>query len=471
MSRLLRGLPAQIFLVTLLPLIVIVIVVSFGSIAMHQSNMRELVSERDMRTAMATASMLQNRLEQSPDGQLSLTPQQFAILINPMPDQQHVSAFVVDPSGQVLYHTEAELVESNMLDHGGVAEALRAEHGVLYRVDRVGGDEHMIAYAPIISGTQRLALIIEEPWQSVIDPTMQYSMIGPFIMLPILLVCAAALFLVVTRIVRPLQQLRSQAQRASEGELVALSQPVRGVEEIEHLQTTLTSMATQIELDEARLRNYAQSVTLAQEQERQRLARELHDDTIQNLIVLSQRIQLAKLAPSGDAGQIKGRLGEMHAHVLQMIEDVRRFSRALHPIYLEAAGLVSALERLVAESDKIAQQQTPACKVTFVSAGHIPRLSPAEELTCFRIAQEGINNALKHARATEIAVQLRQLNSDTIELMIDDNGLGFAQDQITHGWGLTGIRERAASIGAKVTIASAERMGVHIRVSVRHLEN
>ncbi len=464
MSKLLHGLPAQIFLVGLLPLIVIVAAVSFGSIAMHQSNMRELVSERDMRTAMATASMLQNLLKQTPEGQLSLTPQKFAMLINPMPDQQHVSAFVVDAEGRVLYHTEPEWIGREMHDHGGVAEALRAEHGVVYRVDHMGGDEHMIAYAPIISGTQRLALIIEEPWQMVIDPTMQYSMIGPLVMLPVLLICAAAIFLVVTRIVRPLQQLRGQAQRASAGELAALSQPVGGVEEIEHLQTSLTSMAKQIEQDEARLRNYAQSVTVAQEQERQRLARELHDDTIQNLIVLSQRLQLAKLAANGDSATVKGRLDEMRTHVLQMIEDVRRFSRALHPIYLEAAGLVSALERLAGESDKLAQQQTPAGKVTFASDGPIPRLSPAEELTCFRIAQEGINNALKHAHATEISVQLHRMRDDRLELTIDDNGIGFAQDRPQQGWGLTGIRERATSIGAQVEIASGEGKGTHIRI-------
>ena len=93
----------------------------------------------------------------------------------------------------------------------------------------------------------------------------------------------------------------------------------------------------------------------------------------------------------------------MHAGVLKMIDDVRRFSRALRPIYLEEAGLASGLERLALESNELAKKQQRSCEVAFALSGNIPRLPPDVEMTLFRIAQEGITNALKHAARDAMA--------------------------------------------------------------------
>jgi two-component system sensor histidine kinase UhpB len=269
--------------------------------------------------------------------------------------------------------------------------------------------------------------------------------------------------------VQPLQQLTKQASHASAGDLAALQQPVAGIDEITQLQTTLQTMTQQIEADKSRLRTYANAVTSAQEQERSRLARELHDDTIQNLIVLAQRIQMARMSAKPDDATMRARLDDMHTGVLAMIDDVRRISRALRPIYLEEAGLASGLERLAQEANALTQKQERNCRVTFETSGSIPRLHPDVEMTFFRIAQEGINNALKHADPSQIKVRLSS-TSDAIELSIHDDGCGFDPAHVVPGFGLTGIRERAMLIHATMTMSSAPSQGTSlvVRLSAKH---
>jgi two-component system sensor histidine kinase UhpB len=463
MSRFLRSLPAQLFLVTILPFTLVLAAVAFGSVTMHQQAMRQLVSERDMRTVMATSLMLSRLLEQNANGRLTLTAQQFDLLVNPMPDDKPVRAFLFDATGKVLYHTDHSLTGSNVLNHGGVLQALNGNFGVLYQNDSLTASEHIISYASINIGSMRYGLVLEEPWEEVIDPMMQYSLIAPLVLLPVTLIAAIAVVAGMRSIVQPLQQLTRQAEQASTGNVAALKQPVAGIDEITQLQTTLQTMTQQIEDDKARLREYANAVTSAQEQERTRLARELHDDTIQDLIVLSQRIQMVRMTAQPDDAALLARLDDMHAGVLKMIDDVRRFSRALRPIYLEEAGLASGLERLTVESSELAKKQQLACKVTFEMHGDIPRLPPDVEMTLFRIAQEGITNALKHARATHIQVSLLQL-SEIIELAVRDDGIGFDSTLIKPGFGITGIRERAALTHATLSLISAPGQGTSLIV-------
>jgi two-component system sensor histidine kinase UhpB len=470
MSRFLRSLPAQLLLVTILPFTFVLAGIAFGSVTMHQQAMRQMVSERDMRTVMATSLMLTHLLAESPDGRLKLQPEQFNALVNPMPNTKPVTAFLFDKVGRALYHTDPTKVGSDLSAHGGVQKVLRGQFGVLYLRDTPSSPEHVISYGPVVVGSARYGLVLEEPWEEVIDPLMQYSLMAPLVLLPVTLIAAIAVVAGMRRIVQPLQQLTKQATHASAGDLAALQQPVAGIDEITQLQTTLQTMTQQIEADKSRLRTYANAVTSAQEQERSRLARELHDDTIQNLIVLAQRIQMARMSAKPDDAAMRGRLDDMHAGVLAMIDDVRRISRALRPIYLEEAGLASGLERLAQEANALTQKQERSCRVTFEASGSIPRLHPDMEMTFFRIAQEGINNALKHADPSEIKVRLSS-TSDAIELSIHDDGCGFDPAHVVPGFGLTGIHERAMLIHATMTMTSAPSQGTSlvVRLPVKHL--
>jgi len=159
---------------------------------------------------------------------------------------------------------------------------------------------------------------------------------------------------------------------------------------------------------------------------------------------------------------------------LQMVENLRRFSRALRPLYLEDAGLVAALERLANETTEAAPTEgSAAIRVTFDCDGDVPRLAPDTELALFRIAQESMNNALRHGRATRIEVQLEALPEGAIALEIRDNGQGFAPapsgggaNTPAGGFGLVSIRERAMMIGAHVQILASPGKGTRIIITL-----
>jgi signal transduction histidine kinase len=567
-SKLLRGVTAQLLLLTVLPLALVLVVISFGSIAMHQQAMRDLVGERDLRAVMATANSLGATLQRKLDtlrglaagaaalpdpaagldgalrdhealrefpggialyafdgapitataaaqawaaagvpgdwlqaalptpplvaqgaalwlvgqdrdrritaiGHVPAETLRLGDLVNPGGAGGALAAYLFDSAGRVLHYTGPEQPPADVSAHAGVAEALRGERGVLYQPDAAGGEEHVVSYAPIQTdaGLTGLGILIEEPWAAVLDPMMQYALIGPLISLPVLLLALVAVAFGLRRIVQPLQVLDRQAREIGSGRYDALAEPVRGIQEVEQLHATLQRMAAQIQEDQERLRGYARRVTEAQESERGRLARELHDDTIQNLIVLSQRVQSMRLAADRGAPPGAARLSELRADILRMIEEVRRFSRALRPIYLEEAGLSAAIDRLACEIDASARA---GAAVTFRSTGNIPRLKADVELALYRIAQEALSNALRHAGASRIAISLDGADADVVRLRIEDDGQGFAGQDTeppgaasSSGFGLMGIRERAELIGAAVDLVTAPGQGTRLDVTYR----
>lgn len=468
MSKFLRSLPAQLLLVTVLPLVLLLSAAAFGSLYVHQQSMRLLISDRDMRAVMATALVLEDAARQNSNGTVPISPSRFDALINPVPNHSRVTGFLTDAAGRAIQHTDRQQLGRDMSRHAGVDGALQGKQGVTYQVDPVDGVEHVVSYAPIVTPGGRYALVIEEPWEQVVDPLMRYSLVVPLLLLPVLVLVALALVLGMRRIVQPLQLLGAQARLASTGKLGALAQPVRGIDEIVELQRTLTAMAQRIDSDQQRLRAYASAVTEAQERERKRLAQELHDDTIQNLVVLSQRIQSARLSTQKGTALDVTKLDEMRVEVLRMIEDVRRFSRALRPIYLEEAGLAASLEKLVCEADELGRAASPPTRVFFELLGDIPRMKADTELALYRIAQEGVTNALKHAQARNIRVQLQGAN-DHVRLTIEDDGIGVNAMSTGEGLGLTGMRERALGIGASMHMSATTTGGSRIEVMLENV--
>jgi two-component system sensor histidine kinase UhpB len=347
---------------------------------------------------------------------------------------------------------------------------LDGQEGTVYQDDPVSGEEHVVSFARLRlpPGSEPLGVILEEPWEAVLDPMMRFSLAAPLVLLPVALLTALAITLGLRRIVRPLQQLQAAAQRVEEGDLDALARgPHRdGIQEIKDLGATLEKMAARIQTDQRSLRAHAQAVMRAQESERARLAHELHDDTIQNLVALAQRAQLLKAMLPAEA-PAQARLGELRDHAQRMIDDVRRISRGLRPIYLEEAGLMSALERLALETDELSAQRSPPVRVTFECAGDITRQAPEVELALFRIAQEAIGNALRHAEARRVKVELSG-SPEALALTVADDGRGFdvSQPGNPDGLGIFSIRERASAIGATVDVSSAPGAGARVKVAL-----
>ena len=227
--------------------------------------------------------------------------------------------------------------------------SLQGKSGTVYV--NVGGDEHVTAYSPVTS--TGWALITEESWQAVSTPTLRTSQIAPLVLVPVVFIMLLALWFGASQVVRPLRALESKTATLAAGDFKTIQEPVGGIAEIQHLQKELVQMADKVDEAQRSLHGYIGAITEAQEDERRRLARELHDDTLQALIALKQRVQLAQLelqSASGEPAPESAELNEIMLLTEQTIENLRRLTRAMRPVYLEDLGLVPALEMLARET-------------------------------------------------------------------------------------------------------------------------
>lgn len=379
-------------------------------------------------------------------------------LANSFASGSDASIVVVDANKDVLFQGGSFSYAGGAASHPGVAEALNGESGVTYV--QVGDSEHVVTYSPIRPVGWALAL--EEPWETVDTPMLRATQLAPLVLVPVLLLTLLALWFGLRWIVKPLQDLESKAATLAWGEFSAIEQPVSGITEIRRLQTELIHMARKLKAAQQSLHSYIGAITSGQEEERRRLARELHDDTIQSLIALKQRVQLAQLSSKNGTSEVS--LTEVVSLTEQTIENLRRQTRALRPIYLEDLGLTTALEMLARETSQAAN-----IPIEFQRQGTEIRLNPNVELALYRIAQEALNNVNKHAEATQAKLNI-SFTSQQVTLQVIDNGKGFevpkSPAEFAPGghFGLLGLYERAELIGARLDIQSSPGQGSRITV-------
>ena len=559
-----RGLNLQFFTLFFIPLIAILLLITFGSLTLHQRAMRQLVGERDERAARTAASALGEQLyhrsaavrglalrasdQISPDVILGtsaflLDDFDFGLALyssrgdilahngdtafwNSLPEMypgilddamvqagketvfspliqssnneslvfvafaahaespiavgafspvmiarrtlagafspgEQSAAFVVAPDYQIIYQIGELAPSEDVKSHPGIAEALRGESGTTYV--QVDEGEHVIAFSPILP--TGWALVIEEPWESVANPLLNTTQLAPLILVPVLLLALVALWFGARQIVQPLQALESQAANLAWGDYEAISETVGGIDEIVRLQTTLSHLAEKIQSSQAGLHSYIGAITTGQEEERGRLARELHDDTIQALIALNQRVQLTQLKVAADPEAVTA-LEEIQFLTEAAIQDLRRLIRAMRPLYLEDLGLVAALEMLVSETST-----AEGFALEFLHKGMERRLPSETELALYRIAQEGLSNVVRHAQALNVALTIH-FEPERVILTIEDDGQGFevpeSPAEFAPGghYGLLGMHERAELIGARLEVHSSPGEGTLLTITI-----
>jgi signal transduction histidine kinase len=365
---------------------------------------------------------------------------------------------VIDSTYRVLYQSGLPIIEGELEKHPGIAEAFTGESGTAYVQN--GNDEHVVAYSPVAA--LDWAILTEESWEAVTNPTLQASLMTPLVLVPALLLAALALWFGAEQIVKPLRALETKAAKLAWGDFKEIEAPVYGIAEIRHLQAELVHMARQLQAAQQSLHSYIGAITKGQEEERLRLARDLHDDTIQSVIALKQRVQLARMALPKDASPAA--LAELESLAEQTIENLRRTTRALRPIYLEELGLLAALEMLASET-----AQNAGLHVDFHHTGNERRLPADVELALYRMAQEALNNTVRHAQATHASVSI-EFKLELVTLRVSDNGIGFeapkSPAEFVPGshFGLVGLYERAQLIGARLEIESTPGKGTHLNV-------
>ncbi|RIK46943.1 MAG: hypothetical protein DCC58_01545 [Chloroflexi bacterium] len=206
----------------------------------------------------------------------------------------------------------------------------------------------------------------------------------------------------------------------------------------------------------------------AQEQERQRLAREIHDGPAQalaNAIVALEFVERAIRAPDPDgAARALDEVERIKSSLRDGLTEIRRFIFDLRPTMLQDRGLPQTVEHYIAT-----YQSVFPMTIEFRPVGRLPRLTPEQELTAFRIIQEAIQNARKHARATRVVVTIRCVDQ-LLDIVVSDNGRGFSPERVTthmmSGAGLRGMRERAALIGGTLQIDTVLGEGTTIELRV-----
>lgn len=215
---------------------------------------------------------------------------------------------------------------------------------------------------------------------------------------------------------------------------------------------------------EENLHYYLQEITRAQEEERKRIALDLHDSTVQSLIAILHQLDSIlsdKMNMSVKESRILWSLDEQIREVLQ---EVRRFSRDLRPSILDDLGLMAALEWLVDEIQKVY-----GIEASLKTSGSEQRFIQEAELLLFRIAQEALNNTARHAQASHVIVKLN-FSEHKITLIIADDGIGFELPnnfRVLEGrLGLAGMQERVKLLGGSLEIDTAPRQGTKVTVEV-----
>jgi len=221
---------------------------------------------------------------------------------------------------------------------------------------------------------------------------------------------------------------------------------------------------TQLKRAEENLHYYLQEITRAQEEERKRISRELHDSTAQNLIALlrqlenylNEKVEL----PTKDAKTLRS----FYEQIRDISQELRRFSRDLRPPVLDDLGLLPALEWITEEF-----QTEYGLEVSLEVAGSKQRLPTEAELLLFRIIQEALRNIAKHAQASKAKVEV-EFHKNKVAIMVSDNGIGFQlpdklEDLPQMGkLGLAGIQERVQLLGGNLKLKSELGKGTTVLV-------
>jgi two-component system sensor histidine kinase UhpB len=263
--------------------------------------------------------------------------------------------------------------------------------------------------------------------------------------------------LLIQRRFQPLEQLVDQMERADlsrPGANLSDGTEPNGPEEVVRLHQAFARMLERLE---AERRRASSAALTAQERERTRVARDLHDEVNQSLTGLLLRLEATReKAPP----ELAAELAEIRRVANQAMQELLDLARQLRPTALDDLGLPPALPANVRGLSR-----QGAVDATFESEGELGELPEDVQLVVYRVAQEALNNAVRHSEAEHVQVALRR-EGDLAELTVRDDGRGFTFDDTGRGLGIGGMRERALLVGGEFQIESRPGVGTRVRLIV-----
>ncbi len=248
----------------------------------------------------------------------------------------------------------------------------------------------------------------------------------------------------------PIHSLSTAMDRLRAGDLGArASQAAAADSQMQQLVETFNTMAASLQDQQRKLVRLSSEALNAQEEERRRVARELHDDTGQSLT--SILLGLRRLEDRTADAAFREEIASLREVVVAALDDVRRISRNLRPSVLDDLGLVPALQSLAADMESHA-----GLRVQLALPEAPKRLDPRTEVVLYRIAQEALTNIVRHAGASRAELTL-EIRPQGPRLEVRDDGRGFDQQQASRGVGLFGMYERASLVGGTLRIESSAK--------------
>ncbi len=305
-----------------------------------------------------------------------------------------------------------------------------------------------------VAGTT-LTLQLSDNVDSVLEFVLVFALIGT-------LVSVVVNWLVLRATFQPLDELERTVDQVRQGNFsVRASKPDFGDPNIDALSQTMNGMLDTVERYRAQLHSLSMQVVNAQEEERKRIARELHDDTAQVLTAQLLRLKTMEAVGQKLDPQDLGQLIEMTAEAL---EDVRHMAHELRPPSIDDLGLHASVESLAAQfRDRF------SIPIEYRLQGSKRRLPSGVEIAMYRIIQEALTNVAKHSNAASAIVTIGN-DDQSVWAIVEDRGDGFEPGSIDRsdgsGLGLFGMQERTALFNGKLKIDSSPGRGTRVDVRI-----
>ena len=456
----LRSLQTQLLLWAILPVTLVVIGLSLTGVYSHQSSMRDFVTQRDLLRGQDAGASLRDALSHGTVTVEGVGAADWLPVASGRPSRQrpgdrwrraHPGAQRRGRAGLARLAPVLQQITS------------QSEGAVLVEAPDGGMEILTFSSVPGIGWW----VVVRAQVDDLVGPILRLSSFGP-----VAAVAALALSLVIltfgwTTIARPLQQLSKAASQVSWGDHGQIERDIKGVSEIRDLHSALHEMVERLESYQVGLLDYVDAVTKGQEEERARLAREIHDGPVQDLIALIQRTELlTHRVRRGELDGVATHLAQLRSAEVDIVEGLRRTVSALRPAYLDGSGAATGAGGTGAEHKPTSPMQRSPSKRPASSAGS-PR------------TWRWPPSASRRSRSTTLCSTRRPTHiglsvsfADDLALRVTDDGVGFApSDRLSSytragHFGLVGQIERARRLGGRLSIDSRPGAGTRVTLTL-----
>lgn len=393
-------------------------------------------------------------------------------------------AEVVDSDGTVLSSTRQELLLSRSRYADWLAINIKQKNAAVSTWDssldpgnQADSTKQIITLAPL--SVAPWGIVLRQDEDEALAPTRRLQQGLVLLGFLSLLAVAFVAWLTTEHVFGPVRVLTESSQRLATGNLNK-PVPLVGTGEIGALAASFELMRNKLRdsLEELRQRSYQlenceharseimQKLISAEEEERKRMARDLHDETSQAITSVIVGLQAIAESPPMESDILTQKIKALQSTAQKTLEEIHKVIYELRPSILDDLGLMPAI-KWYAES----RLENAGIKLYVETAGREERLSPDIEIAIFRIVQEAVTNMIKHARAESASISL-DFSDDSVVFRIEDDGRGFSMerglpsDARTKHFGLLGIKERVESLNGHFSVSSQPGKGTVIEITI-----